>query len=114
MPYKADNPARLPRAIYHQWYSRPEWQAARTKRLASVPYCERCMPRGETIKATVVNHRVPHKGDWRLFIDQSNHESVCKPCHDGLIQREETRGHRIGWDASGRPIDPDHPWNKAR
>lgn len=60
----------------------------------------------------MVNHRKPHKGDWSLFIDPDNHESVCKDHHDTLIQREEARGHVIGCDADGRPVDPSHPWNQ--
>lgn len=44
-------------------------------------------------EATVVNHRTPHRRDWALFIDPNNHESVCQPHHDGLIQPEEKRGH---------------------
>jgi 5-methylcytosine-specific restriction protein A len=103
-----------PRSVYHTWYSSPEWQAARRAQLDKQPFCQRCAARGERVKATVVNHKTPHKGDWRLFLDPLNHESVCKPCHDGLIQREETLGYRIGHDASGRPIDPSHPWNRSR
>ena len=45
--------------------------------------------------ATVVNHRVPHRGDHALFWDRGNWEGVCKPCHDGPIQRAEFRnGYR--------------------
>jgi len=62
---------------------------------------------------TVVNHRRPHRGDWALFIDPRNHESVCKPCHDSAIQREEKRGLScVGVDVTGRPTDPSHPWNR--
>ncbi|MBX3543592.1 HNH endonuclease [Chelatococcus sp.] len=71
------------------WYKTAAWQAARNAQLNSQPLCERCLPRDEIVPATVVNHRRAHQGDWSLFIDPKNHESVCKPCHDGEIQREE-------------------------
>jgi 5-methylcytosine-specific restriction protein A len=100
----------VPRSVYHTWYSSPEWREARATQLAKAPTCERCASRGEIAKADTVNHRIPHKGDRRLFLEPSNHESVCKACHDGLIQREETRGYRIGCDGDGRPLDPAHPW----
>lgn len=32
--------------------------------------------------ATVVDHRVPHQGDYDLFWDASNHQPLCKECHD--------------------------------
>jgi 5-methylcytosine-specific restriction protein A len=66
----------------------------------------------------VVNHRTPHKGDWSLFIDPANHQSVCKPCHDGPIQSAERTGKatiRIGYSEAtgpdGLPTDPRHPFN---
>ena len=54
-----------------------------------------------------------HLGDWDLFIDANNHESVCTEHHDGLIRREEARGYKIGSDVNGRPLAPDHPWNRG-
>lgn len=66
---------------------------AREQQLARQPLCERHLQRGEVEPATVVHHRVPHRGAWALFIDPSNHESACKACHDGEIQREERAAH---------------------
>jgi hypothetical protein len=63
-------------------------------------------------QAAVVNHKRPHKGDPALFFDLENTESVCKADHDALIQREERRGYTIGSDINGKPIDPQHPWNR--
>jgi 5-methylcytosine-specific restriction enzyme A len=97
---------------YRHLYKTAAWLAARAAQLRKQPLCERCLVRGLTVAATIVNHRIPHKGDWRLFIDPDNHESACKPCHDGLIQREERRGYAIGVSAEGRPKDPNHPWNR--
>ena len=62
-----------------------------------------------------MNHIVPHQGDFELFHDPDNLESVCKPCHDGVIQHQEKTGKEydptIGWD--GVPVDPAHPFNQG-
>lgn len=64
-------------------------------------------------RAAVANHRKPHKGNEVLFFDLRNVETVCKACHDTLVQREEVRGYTIGADIDGRPVDPNHPWNRT-
>lgn len=83
------------RAADQTWrklYSTKEWKQARAEQLERMPWCERCWRAGHgAVAAGVVNHRRPHKGDWQLFFDPENHESVCKRCHDGPIQREERR-----------------------
>lgn len=73
------------------WYGLAAWKAARLAQLALQPLCERHLARGHVVPAAVVNHRVPHRGVWDLFIDPANHESTCKACHDGEIQREEAQ-----------------------
>ena len=32
--------------------------------------------------ATVVDHIKPHLGDYGLFWESDNHQSMCKTCHD--------------------------------
>jgi 5-methylcytosine-specific restriction enzyme A len=85
---------------YRAWYKLPIWQSSRVAQLARQPLCETCLKRGEVTAATVVHHKEAHKGDWQKFIDPANHESACKPCHDGELQREERRGGR-GVEISG-------------
>lgn len=63
-------------------------------------------------RAAVANHKKAHKGDEALFFDLCNVETVCKGCHDTLIQREEARGYTIGCDDRGMPLASDHPWNR--
>lgn len=97
------------------WYSLAVWRGKnglRARQLAKHPLCERHKQRGEDVPADTVNHRRPHEGDWALFVDPNNHESACKACHDQVIKAEEARGFVIGCDIGGRPIDPDHPWNR--
>jgi hypothetical protein len=100
---------------YRRWYSLALWRGdrgLRDQQLNREPLCERCKAQGIITAATVVNHRRPHRGDWALFVDPANHESVCKDHHDTLVQREEARGHAIGTGLDGRPVDPEHPWNR--
>ncbi|WP_245482984.1 HNH endonuclease [Agrobacterium sp. CNPSo 2736] len=37
----------------------------------------------------ICDHVTPHKGDRDLFFDASNLQTLCKPCHDTVKQREE-------------------------
>ncbi len=96
---------------YNHWYNLPVWKKLRRSKLRDEPLCERCLQRGKTVMAIIVHHVKPFRGDWDLFLDFDNLQSVCKLCHDGSIQREEKSGHRIGHTADGRPVDPAHPWN---
>lgn len=37
----------------------------------------------------VADHIKPHRGDERLFWDEANIQTLCKPCHDTKKQKEE-------------------------
>lgn len=81
---------------WRRWYAMPVWrQQIRPAQLAREPLCRRCRDRGEMVEATVVNHVIPHRGVWAAFI-AGPFESLCKPCHDGEVQREERRRAREG------------------
>ena len=57
--------------------------------LTAHPLCVMCEREGRLTPATVVDHIVAHRNDQRLFWDQSNWQSLCKPHHDREKQREE-------------------------
>lgn len=105
-------------AEWHRLYKLSMWvhpiRGLRAQQLAKQPLCERHLKRGVVVPADTVNHRQPHKGDMALFRDPANLESTCAACHSGVIRAEEVRGHVIGCDVNGRPLDPQHPWNRAR
>ena len=65
------------------------WQRARKVFLAAHPLCVRCQQNGRFVKATVVDHIVPHRGDQKLFWDQNNWQSLCKSCHDKKTLTED-------------------------
>jgi 5-methylcytosine-specific restriction protein A len=68
------------------------WQKASKAFLMQHPLCM-CDECGEGVKrvtpATVVDHRIPHRGDMRLFWDQSNWQSMSKEHHDRKTAKED-------------------------
>lgn len=60
----------------------------------------------------IAHHIKPHRGNATLFWDAANIMTVCKECHDGAVQRYERTGRIGGYDKAGKPIDPQHPWNR--
>ncbi len=58
------------------------WRAARKRYLAVHPLCVECERIGRLTAAAVVDHIVPHKGDPRLFWDESNWQTLCRRCHN--------------------------------
>ena len=90
----------------------PAWRKARDRFLALHPLCVYCKEQGLITAATVVDHKIPHRGDQTLFWDEGNWQSLCKPHHDGTKAKEESRGVKIGGDAHGQPLDPNHHWNR--
>ena len=65
------------------------WQKESQQYLRAHPLCRRCKERGEYVKATVVDHIIPHRGDPRLFWDRSNWQPLCKKCHDHKTMTED-------------------------
>ena len=76
------------------------------------PLCVYCDQLGRTTAATVVDHIVPHKGDYNIFWDPNNWQALCKHCHDSVKAREEFTGSLPGCDVDGMPLDKNHGWNK--
>lgn len=83
-------------AAYHGWYTLPIWtDQLRPAQLLKEPFCRECAavystddPRHRT-QAIVVDHVIPFRGNWQLFVDPSNHQSLCKRHHDQKTAREQ-------------------------
>lgn len=75
----------------HRGYGH-RWQKASKAFLRAHPLCQ-CPECDEGRKrvtaATVVDHKVPHRGDMKLFWDSSNWQSMAKECHDAKTARED-------------------------
>ncbi len=67
------------------------WAKARASYLLSHPLCVMCEAEGRTTMATVVDHRIPHKGDQAMFWDVNNWQSLCAHHHNSHKQSEERR-----------------------
>lgn len=66
-----------------------KWQAAAKAFLREHPLCVRHLVRELLVAATVVDHIRPHRGDYDLFWDRTNWQSLCKRCHDQKTARED-------------------------
>jgi 5-methylcytosine-specific restriction protein A len=61
------------------------WRTYRLTFLRAHPLCELCTAANRVEPATVVDHRVDHKGNMDLFWEPSNHRALCKRCHDARM-----------------------------
>lgn len=74
------------------------WQRERKAFLARPEnaLCVMCLAEGGRVTAaTVVDHKVPHRGDEVLMWDQKNWQPLCKPHHDSDKQRLEKSGRIV-------------------
>lgn len=82
-------------ADYHGWYNLPIWtDRLRPQHLLAEPFCRACAARGDRVRATVVDHIQPHRGDWQRFTDPDNLQSLCKFHHDQKTALEMARDKR--------------------
>jgi 5-methylcytosine-specific restriction protein A len=65
-----------------QWMQSARWRKATTLFKAEHPLCEECRRHNRVTAAYLVDHIVPHEGNYELFWDQSNWEPKCNPCHE--------------------------------
>ena len=91
-PIKA---ARKISAQWHGWYNLSIWRdQLRPAQLLREPFCRECAKAGRRTKATRVDHVIPHRGDWLLFIDPANHQSLCERCHNRKTAMEMAENRR--------------------
>jgi 5-methylcytosine-specific restriction protein A len=73
-------------------YDSVRWRKARARFLRDHPLCRMCADRGIDCEARVVDHVVPHRGDYGLFWDVANWSPLCASCHSARKQMLETPG----------------------
>lgn len=98
----------------NRWYSLKRWKVLRANQLRQHPFCQCPHHTGERVKATVVDHIEPHRGDTRLFWNPRNLQSLTKDCHDAWKHSQEYGGKGFlgGCDEHGNPLNKDHEWYK--
>jgi 5-methylcytosine-specific restriction endonuclease McrA len=97
---------------WENFYKTARWRRLRKFQLMQHPLCKFCLERGIVTRANVVDHVVPHKGDWTDFIT-GELQSLCEPCHNSAKRQIELRGYSCDVGIDGYPIDPNHPFNRA-
>lgn len=90
------------------------WDKARRAFLAAHPLCVECRAQGRVVSASVVDHIVPHRGDYGLMWDEANWQPLCKTHHDRKTASEDGGfGNQTlvkGCGVDGMPTNPQHPW----
>ena len=71
------------------WIHSTRWRKGREGHLREYPLCAECERQGAVTAATLVDHVTPHKGDYGLFWDPTNWQSMCDPCHNRKTATED-------------------------
>ncbi len=100
-----------------QWpYNTGQWNRLRTLKASVNSLCEMCWKRGRLEPATCVDHIVPISEGGDPFPTLEGLMSLCWSCHNyKTASLERAGGKRVamkGCDASGKPIDPNHPFHR--
>lgn len=74
-------------AKVRRWYKSRIWYARRDACLKAALF--RCAAPGCVSWATDCDHIIPHRGDWALFIESSNHQALCHSCHSRKTAQED-------------------------
>ena len=78
------------------------WKKLRALFLERNPLCKECSTDGTVERATEVDHKVPHRGDYFLFWDEDNWQPLCKRHHSAKTARE------VGWTRA-MTLNPPRP-----
>ena len=97
---------------WHGFYTTARWQRLRRHQLREHPLCKFCLAQGRVVPATVVDHVVPHRGDWTKFCTGAL-QSLCDLCHKSTKKQIEQQGFCCDVGLDGLPLDPNHPFNRA-
>jgi 5-methylcytosine-specific restriction enzyme A len=81
---------RLVDTPWRKWYHKPEWKRKTKRFLAERSFCEcaECKAKGWKLRATIVHHLTPHRGNSDLFWDESNWSPRTKAHHDRATAHE--------------------------
>lgn len=81
-PSTAKRHVPISRQKIRKLYQSSDWKRTSIRFLAEHPLCVLCLEKQVLTPSTVTDHIKPHRGDERLFWDESNYQAVCKRCHD--------------------------------
>lgn len=101
-------------------YNTETWKRIRKAKLQASPLCQPCLSMGRTRAANTVDHNTPVSDGGDPFPPPEGLTSMCAPCHSRKTAQEDGKGAAAtkrrrgrGVDpATGRPLDPEHWWNR--
>lgn len=65
------------------------WQIASKMFLKANPLCREHLKRGRLVRATQVDHIIPHRGNYELFWNKRNWQGLCIYCHSSKTAKED-------------------------
>lgn len=74
---------------YNKMYQSIRWKKRRKRYLSKNPWCAECLKNKRLTYAEILDHIIPHKGDWDLFINPDNLQGLCAKCHGLKSQKEK-------------------------
>lgn len=96
---------------WRSWYNLQRWRTPAKHQLQVEPLCAACLKAGCVTPASIADHVEHHEADWNRFMLGAL-QSLCAPCHEAKHGRASGVSKEVG--ADGYPVDPRHPFNKAR
>jgi len=93
--YKKSLSKKRIRPEYDKWYNTSLWANIRKRKLGEEPLCQECLKYDEYVTANIVDHIIPHKGLWNIFVDYDNLQSLCKSCHDRKTAKEDGTFNKV-------------------
>lgn len=96
---------------WRKWYGLKAWRVKRAQHIKREPLCRYCLGEGRHRAGTEADHVRPHRGDFDLFW-KGELQTLCRPHHASVKQREESLGYGLAMGADGWPLDPEHPVNR--
>lgn len=79
---------RTKREPWRVWYHRYEWKSLSARVRREEPLCRECEAAGRVEPTTQVDHIVPHRGVWALFVDRENLQGLCDSHHSAKTAKE--------------------------
>lgn len=74
---------------YHSFYDTQAWRRIRKSVRQKYPICPVCAAKGKVnAKEMEVDHIIPFKGDWHLFVYEDNLWAICSDHHYLKTQAE--------------------------
>lgn len=78
------------RRWWSKWYATAQWSNLRKLVLGRDPVCMWDEDGGCTKPSTIVDHKIPHRGDRSLWADLKNLQGLCAHHHGVKTAREDS------------------------